>query len=79
MNAHVKLSQDLNEDKDASKQTQIALVQSNDSSSRRIKRDIASLRDSNIRVSRRDIADLLFDSSSEDLIIGLTKQINEFR
>jgi hypothetical protein len=64
MNAHVKLSQDLNEDKDASKQTQIALVQSNDS---------------NIRVSRRDIADLLFDSSSEDLIIGLTKQINEFR
>jgi hypothetical protein len=64
MNAHVKLSQDMNEDKDASKQTQIALVQSNDS---------------NIRVSRRDIADLLFDSSSEDLIIGLTKQINEFR
>jgi hypothetical protein len=64
MNAHAKLSQDLNEDKDASKQTQIALVQSNDS---------------NIRVSRRDIADLLFDSSSEDLIIGLTKQINEFR
>ena len=64
MNAHVKLSQDLNEDKDASKQTQIALVQSNDS---------------NIRVSRRDIADLLFDSSSEDLIIGLTKQINNFR
>ena len=63
MNAHVKLSQDLNEDKDASKQTQIALVQSNDS---------------NIRVSRRDIADLLFDSSSEDLIIGLTKQINNF-
>ena len=64
MNAHVKLSQASNEDKDASKQTQIALVQSNDS---------------NIRVSRRDIADLLFDSSSEDLIIGLTKQINEFR
>ena len=64
MNAHAKLSQDLNEDKDASKQTQIALVQSNDS---------------NIRVSRRDIADLLFDSSSEDLIIGLTKQINNFR
>jgi len=79
MNAHAKLSQDLNEDKDASKQTQIALVQSNDSSSCRIKRDIASLRDSNIRVSRRDIADLLFDSSSEDLIIGLTKKINEFR
>ena len=64
MNAHVKLSQDMNEDKDASKQTQIALVQSNDS---------------NIRVSRRDIADLLFDSSSEHLIIGLTKQINNFR
>ena len=64
MNAHVKLSQDLNEDKDASKQTKIALVQSNDS---------------NIRVSRRDIADLLFDSSSEDLIIGLSKQINKVR
>jgi hypothetical protein len=79
MNAHAKLSQDLNEDKDAPKQTQIAMVQSNDSSSRRIKRDIASLSDSNIRVSRRDIADLLFDSSSEDLIIGLTKQINNFR
>ena len=56
MNAHAKLSQDLNEDKDAPKQTQIAMVQSNDSSSRRIKRDIASLRDSTIQVSRRDIA-----------------------
>jgi hypothetical protein len=66
-------------DKDASKQTLIALVQSNDSNSCRIKRDIASLRDSNHRVSRRDIADQLLDSSSEDLIIGLTKQINKFR
>ena len=79
MNAHAILSQDLNEDKDASKQTQVALVQSNDSNSCRIKRDIASLRDSTIQVSRRDIADLLLDSSSEDLIIGLTKQINKFR
>ena len=71
MNAHAKLSQDLNEDKDASKQTQIALVQSNDSSSCRIKRDIAR--------PRRGIVDQHFDSSSEGLIIGLTKQINKFR
>ena len=58
-------------DKDASKQTQIALVQNNESSSCRIERDIAR--------PRRDIADELLDSSSEDLIIGLSKQINKFR
>jgi hypothetical protein len=51
-----------------------AFVQKNCNSSNCIKRDIASLYDNNLRVSTRDIADLLLDSSSEDLIVGFIKQ-----